>query len=132
MATFYVRFRSCFLLLARFFVIFSVFLIYFYCFLMITICFPTDFMTFILKNPRNSMTSAKRSNVQSKPNQPCQHILLYTECQSSFIPVSYWLRTYHVIVEKFYCLSSNVAKRWTLLLFAGKQQIHRASRSRVR
>ena len=47
-------------------------------------------------------------------------ILLYTECQSSFIPVSYWLRTYHVIVEKFYCLSGNVAKRWTLLLFTGK------------
>ena len=33
-----------------------------------------------------------------------QNILLYTECQSLFIPVSYWLRTYHVIVEKFYCL----------------------------
>ena len=46
--------------------------------------------------------------------------LLYTECQSSFIPVSYWLRTYHVIVEKFYCLPGNVAKRWTLLLFTGK------------
>ena len=28
-----------------------------------------------------------------------QHSLLYTECQSSFIPVSYWLRTYHVIVK---------------------------------
>ena len=49
-----------------------------------------------------------------------QNILLYTECQSSFIPVSYWLRTYHVIVEKFYCLPGNVAKRWTLLLFTGK------------
>ena len=36
---------------------------------MISICFPTDFMTFILKNPRNSMTPAKRSNVQTKPNQ---------------------------------------------------------------
>ena len=47
-------------------------------------------------------------------------LLLYTECQSSFIPVSYWLRTYHVIVEKFYCLPGNVAKRWTLLLFTGK------------
>ena len=58
-ATFYARFGSCFLLLARFFVIFSVFLIFF-----IQICFPTDFMTFILKNPRNSMT--KRSNVQTK------------------------------------------------------------------
>ena len=46
--------------------------------------------------------------------------LLYTECQSSFIPVSYWLRTYHVIVEKFYCLPGNVAKRWTLLLLTGK------------
>ena len=46
--------------------------------------------------------------------------LLYTECQSSFVPVSYWLRTYHVIVEKFYCLPGNVAKRWTLLLFTGK------------
>ena len=50
----------------------SVFLIYFYCFLMISICFPADFMAFIFKNPRNSMTSAKRSNVQTKPNQ---HIL---------------------------------------------------------
>ena len=49
-----------------------------------------------------------------------QATLLYTECQSSFIPVSYWLRTYHVIVEKFYCLPGNVAKRWTLLLFTGK------------
>ena len=49
-----------------------------------------------------------------------QTVLLYTECQSSFIPVSYWLRTYHVIVEKFYCLPGNVAKRWTLLLFTGK------------
>ena len=46
--------------------------------------------------------------------------LLYTECQSSFIPVSYWLRTNHMIVEKFYCLPGNVAKRWTLLLFTGK------------
>ena len=26
-------------------------------------------MTFILKNPGNSMTSAKRSNVQTKPNK---------------------------------------------------------------
>ena len=69
MATFYVRFRSCFLLLARFIVVFSVFLLYFYCFLMISICFPTDVWTFILKNPRNSMTSAKRSNIQTKPNQ---------------------------------------------------------------
>ena len=43
--------------------------IYFYCFLMISICFSTDFMTFILKNPRNSMTSVKRSNVQTKPNK---------------------------------------------------------------
>ena len=59
-ATFYVRFRSCFLLLARFFVIFSVFLIYFYCFLMISICFLTDFITFILKTPRNSITSANQ------------------------------------------------------------------------
>ena len=49
-----------------------------------------------------------------------QKLLLYTECQSSFIPVSYWLRTYHVIVEKFYCLPGNVAKRWTLFLFTGK------------
>ena len=49
-----------------------------------------------------------------------ENTLLYTECQSSFIPVSYWLRTYHVIVEKFYCLRGNVAKRWTLLLFTGK------------
>ena len=49
-----------------------------------------------------------------------QIILLYTECQSSFIPVSYWLRTNHMIVEKFYCLPGNVAKRWTLLLFTGK------------
>ena len=47
-------------------------------------------------------------------------VLLYTECQSSFFPVSYWLRTYHVIVEKFYCLPGNVAKRWSLLLFTGK------------
>ena len=69
MATFYVRFRSCFLLFARFFVAFSVFLIYFYCFLTISICFPTNFMTFILRNPRNSMTSAKSSNVQTKPNR---------------------------------------------------------------
>ena len=46
--------------------------------------------------------------------------LLYTECQSSIIPVSYWLRAYHVIVEKFYCLPGNVAKQWTLLLFTGK------------
>ena len=45
-----------------------------------------------------------------------QNILLCTECQSSFIPVSYWLRKYHVIVEKFNCLPGNVAKRWTLLL----------------
>ena len=67
MATFYVRFH--FLLLARFFVVLSVFLIYFYCFLMIWICFSTDFMTYILKNPRKSMTSAKRSNVQTKQNQ---------------------------------------------------------------
>ena len=59
-------------------------------------------------------------------------LLLYTECQSSFFPVSYWLRTYHVIVEKFYCLPGNATKRWTLLLFTGKQQIHRASRSHVR
>ena len=36
---------------------------------MISICVPTDFMTFILKIPRNSMTSGKRSNVQTKPNQ---------------------------------------------------------------
>ena len=64
----------------------------------------------------------------SQLQQPLQtdmanFILLYTECQSSFIPVSYWLRTYHVIVEKFYCLPGNVAKRWsgwTLLLFTGK------------
>ena len=34
---------------------------------MFSICLPTDFMTFILKNPRNSMTLAKRSNVQTKP-----------------------------------------------------------------
>ena len=63
------RFRSCFLLLAHFFVVFSVFLIYFYCFLMISICLPTeptDFMTLILKNPRKS---AKRSSVQTKSNQ---------------------------------------------------------------
>ena len=33
---------------------------------MISICFPTDFMTFILQNPRNSMTSAPN---QTKPNQ---------------------------------------------------------------
>ena len=45
-----------------------------------------------------------------------EDVLLYTECQSSFIPVYYWLRTYHVIVEKFYYLPGNVAKRWTLLL----------------
>ena len=32
------------------------------------------------------------------------------------IPVSHWLRTYHVMVEKFHCLPGNVAKRWTLLL----------------
>ena len=32
-----------------------------------SICFPTNFMIFILKNLRNSMTSAKRSNVQTKP-----------------------------------------------------------------
>ena len=66
----HVSIRSCFLLLARFFVVFSVFVIYFYCFLMISICFSTDFMTFILKNPRNSMTTAKRPNAQTKPNQP--------------------------------------------------------------
>ena len=36
---------------------------------MISICFPADFMTFIFKNPRNSITSAKRSNVQTKQNQ---------------------------------------------------------------
>ena len=69
MATFYVRFHSCFLLLVYFFVVFSIFLVYFYCFLIISICFPTDFMTFILKNPRDSMTSAKRSNVQTEANQ---------------------------------------------------------------
>ena len=40
-----------------------------------------------------------------------KRLLLYTECQSSIIPVSYWLKTYHVIVEKFYCLPGNVAKR---------------------
>ena len=69
MANFYVRLRSWFLLLAHFSSFFPHFLIYFYCFLMISICFPTDFLKIIQKDPRNSMTLAKRSNVQTKPNQ---------------------------------------------------------------
>ena len=48
---------------------FFIFFVYFYCSLMISICFPTDFMPSILKNARNSTTSAKKSKVQTKPNQ---------------------------------------------------------------
>ena len=67
-ATFYVRFRSCFLLLARFFVVFSVFLIYFLFFKVLD-SFPYRFLDISFKK------SSEFNDVARKVERPNQHIM---------------------------------------------------------
>ena len=52
--------------------------------------------------------------------------LLLTECQSSFILASYWLRAYNLIVENLHCLPSNITKRSTSLLTHRSTQLQGA------
>ena len=68
MATFYVRFRSCFLLyiLVCFFIVFSLFLIYFYCFFNDFDLFPHRFLDIYFKK------SSKFEDVSKKVERPNQ------------------------------------------------------------